>query len=349
MQVDVEAFLRSGALISLDSSRYLIAYGTPHWKTFTEIDPIRPAFYFPDFFLHMQEPWVQYPVHIYLTKTKKWTSPICIPSPVSWNAPSESAFRTCFQDLQRQFKQQRLKKGVAYTFLTAAETIAKERLLCSLEHALQRWQQGGGHLYGFWQQEGGMLGLTPECLFQYDAKHSHLSTMALAGTCAKDSQELFKDSKIRHEHQLVVEGICQSLEAIGIPRIGEQQVMELPRLCHLLTPIEVQVRQSISFEALVHLLHPTAAVGAFPKAEGEEWLHHWDQLMPRGRYGAPVGLMDPGSQKQTCLVAIRQIQWNHKEIRMGAGCGIVPQSQCDQEWKEIQLKIQAIKEHLGLL
>jgi menaquinone-specific isochorismate synthase len=47
-------------------------------------------------------------------------------------------------------------------------------------------------------------------------------------------------------------------------------------------------------------------------------------------------------------VAIRNAQWFEGSIHIGAGCGIVPQSLLKNEWKEIQLKMQSIKNILGL-
>jgi menaquinone-specific isochorismate synthase len=42
------------------------------------------------------------------------------------------------------------------------------------------------------------------------------------------------------------------------------------------------------------------------------------------------------------------MQWDEKEIHIGAGCGLVAESQCTREWAEIKLKLQAIKEMLAL-
>ena len=66
------------------------------------------------------------------------------------------------------------------------------------------------------------------------------------------------------------------------------------------------------------------------------------------RYGAPVGYIEEGGKDSRCLVAIRNMQWKDNWIGLGAGCGIVPESRLDLEWEELQLKIQSIKEILGL-
>ena len=82
-----------------------------------------------------------------------------------------------------------------------------------------------------------MLGASPEILFKYsDSKNGKLETIACAGTTdKKDTQQFFRDAKESEEHQLVVDGIKQSLMSFGNVKIGERQILELPKLSHLVT------------------------------------------------------------------------------------------------------------------
>ncbi|HEY4831978.1 MAG TPA: chorismate-binding protein, partial [Waddliaceae bacterium] len=97
------------------------------------------------------------------------------------------------------------------------------------------------------------------------------------------------------------------------------------------------------FIEVVEMLHPTPALGAFPRILGKTWLMDYQTKMNRGRYGAPVGYYYPSKEEGECFVAIRNVQWVGPEAQIGAGCGIVAQSVFEQEWDEIQLKIQSIK------
>ena len=99
-------------------------------------------------------------------------------------------------------------------------------------------------------------------------------------------------------------------------------------------PIEVILEQPIDFKAATTALHPTPALGAFPKEAGFTWLENYNQQMPRGRYGAPVGCLL--NNQATCIVAIRNVQWKGSQAKIGAGCGIVKESVLENEWNEIR-------------
>lgn len=196
-----------------------------------------------------------------------------------------------------------------------------------------------------------MLGGTPELLFNmdHDGEKMTISTMACAATCSKDEVEGFAtDSKMLDEHNFVVQGILESLSPFGEVRKEKIQILELPTLCHFLTPMVVETEKNLEFEPLVRSLHPTPALGAYPKKQGMKWLAEYQNKIDRGRYGAPVGYYRPDTGKAACYVAIRNAQWSHDEIKIGAGCGVVPQSALESEWAEIQLKIQSIKDILAL-
>lgn len=108
---------------------------------------------------------------------------------------------------------------------------------------------------------------------------------------------------------------------------------------HLMTPITLF--GAVGFQQLTEALHPTPALGAYPKGAGKSWLMHYQTILPRGRFGAPVGywLEDRGGAH----VAIRNLQWSENRMRIGAGCGVVLESEEDKEWNELNLKIESIK------
>lgn len=229
--------------------------------------------------------------------------------------------------------------------------MGQDQLRSSLLSLLQYAKSQPVHSYGFWENGHGMLGATPELLFSLgEIKRHTLITMACAGTRGLRSQpgSFMDDPKEVHEHQLVVDGIMESLAPFGKVTIGSMRVLHLPKLSHLLTPIEVELKQDADFNAIVKALHPTPALGAFPRKEGLEWLKSYQKQIDRKRYGAPVGYTRGNTNEAGCYVAIRNAQWNPEEIVIGAGCGVVKESLLDREWDEVKLKIQAIKEMLSL-
>jgi menaquinone-specific isochorismate synthase len=121
--------------------------------------------------------------------------------------------------------------------------------------------------------------------------------------------------------------------------------LRLKTLTHLRTPIQLELTQTADTAALVKALHPTPALGAFPKEEGVEWLKAFDSRTPRKHYGAPLGCCYGNSI--SIVVAIRNVQWTPNGLAIGAGCGVIAESKQEREWNEIQLKTEAIFETLG--
>ncbi|MCE2981961.1 MAG: chorismate-binding protein [Parachlamydia sp.] len=132
----------------------------------------------------------------------------------------------------------------------------------------------------------------------------------------------------------------------GTLAIRNQEVICLPKLCHLKTPIELSLHQPFQFEAIAKHLHPTPALGVFPKIEGWAWLKKYDRGFNRKNFGAPVGYKHEGTS--ACFAGIRQVQWSLTGMRIGAGCGVVRESVCEREWDEIMLKINAVRKCLDL-
>lgn len=196
--------------------------------------------------------------------------------------------------------------------------------------------------YGFEFAGEGLSGVTPEILFS--ARAGVLRTMALAGTGRCDGPPLLDDHKECWEHQLVVEHISSQLHAWGVAQVGPTQEKTFGRLKHLQTSIEIKLQREPDFMALVQALHPTAALGGFPRRPALDWLER--QEFARGRFGAPFGYVD--GDEMCCVVAIRGLQWSAARARLWVGCGVVEGSDAEREWQELQLKREATARSLGI-
>lgn len=342
----------SGALMSLNKETLLIGYGScQRAQSRQELDPSRPIFYLSDFFLQDRFPWLQYAQwkEISIKEIQKESTFSYSKSSLEWHLSHQEIFQKSFAELKHHFSLQKLKKAVMYTFAYCLEKMSLQQLKYSIAQALKSIQTHDGYLYGYWNAQKGVLGVTPEILFKCH-QTGQLETMALAGTSPYSTCQVkfIQDHKELQEHQLVVEGIKESLASFGTVQTGELQVLSLATLNHLMTPIKATLFKPVDFEKLVKALHPTPALGAFPKQEGRDWLQQYQQLVNRGYYGAPIGVITPYSKFVKCLVAIRNVQWSEKGMSIGAGCGIIPDSQYEKEWKEIQLKIEATRSLLAL-
>ena len=120
----------------------------------------------------------------------------------------------------------------------------------------------------------------------------------------------------------------------------------MPTLKHLFTPIQVELTEKVSPEYLIRTLHPTAALGGFPRAAAKTWLEAQPEAGIRGRFGAPFGYVD--DEAALILVAIRNIQRFDDKIWLGSGCGVVEGSQPEKEWEELKLKRHSVREMLGM-
>lgn len=348
----IHQFLRSGALFAPSADRLIVGWGERQWHA-AQPPLSEHSFYFPDYFLKESTPWMTHQFHAILTLGELKS---LLPRPennqkkVDWIDPQIGQFQAVFRKLQPLFVAKKLKKAVPYLFASSPYQIQQDQLALVLASALSYAQLHPIHLYGFWDCSdcpSGLLGATPEVLFKYTGAEKRLSTMACAGTMplSMNAIEMLNDSKMLHEHRCVVDGIVDALSGFGTAEVGEMELRHFGALAHLVTPIELNHCHA-SFNSLLKALHPTAAVGALPKQLGWEWLLDYQTKVPRQRYGAPVGYIHQNDAH--CLVGIRNLQWNKDGVQLGVGCGVVPESQCELEWEELNLKLRTIKGIFGI-
>lgn len=355
---DIEAWLypwlNQGALFSTGTTGQLIlGWGKAYWHRHP--DRSSTWFYFPDYFLQDGVPWVhyEYTATVAAEALVHQLAALALESssPIRWQRPSRQVFAEGFDALQRHFHAHTLDKVVLYVFSKSTDLLTRPHLKQALLSLLKYIQSAPAFVYGFWDASQGMLGATPELLFRVTgARPLELQTMALAGTQKTDalSCNMLQDPKLQHEHQVVVEDMVARLASFGKAIVGHMQVLTLPLLSHLYTPINIALSEAPDFSSFVTALHPTPALGGFPRAPAAAWLAAYDGILPRGRFGAPVGFIDPHSKQMLCYVAIRNMMWNPSGLMIGAGCGIVAESQLEKEWAEIQLKTESIMKFLNL-
>ncbi len=345
---ELETFISSGAVFGTAADSLTIGWGEQLW-TATPSKNHPSSFYFPDFFLKHETPWLSFEHQIKLTPKELLSilpSAIAKDPSIQWKTHSKSLFFRSIKQLKQAFAEGILVKAVPYVIDEAPVSMSAAQLTKSLSSALNYTCNHPGHIYGFWNSSQGLLGVTPEILFSLKQaeKKWTLQSMALAGT-AKDPEQI-ASAKNLHEHAIVVEGISSTLSHFGCVEIGPQQILQLPGLSHLMTLLTLQTDAPPSFIYLVQALHPSPALGAFPKAPGDQWLENYAKLIERQRYGAPIALLDKGTVK--CCVGIRSVQWISSKLFIGAGCGVIKTSNPQEEWSEIEMKLHAIKELLAL-
>ena len=200
--------------------------------------------------------------------------------------------------------------------------------------------------YAWFEGDRGFAGATPEVLFSL--QDNRLQTMALAGTAKREERAVFAvDEKEIREHEYVAQSLVAKLGDLGRVTCGERTILDLGALVHFLTPIEVELNETYGPGEWIRRLHPTPALGPLPRTPGTlAQLIAWRQRLGcPDEFGAPFGVWDEG--RFDAVVAIRGIWWEGDRLRLPAGCGVIEASRLVNEWRELRLKREAVKEALG--
>lgn len=352
LKKDIKSWLKSGTIFSLkDQDKLLIGWGKRTWLKSPQPISQQSSFYFPDFFLEEDRPWFQHENTRVMSKQDLLDGLNQFKQTKNnfqhqWNNSYRPLFDTTFNILKKKFAENELKKAVPFVFETSQKTMCLNQLQHSLAHLMKN-APANSYIYGFWDNTQGILGATPELLFR--SNDLIFETMACAGTTTLEKADsLLHSAKELEEHRLVVDGMTQSLSPFGNIQVGKLHVLRLKHLAHLVTSINIDLFKQSTFDEIVTALHPTPALGAFPKKKGHAWLLDYQKQINRRRFGAPVGFITDDAKIQGCYVAIRNVQWDNEGMFLGAGCGMTSQSIRDKEWAEINLKLKAVKEMLAL-
>lgn len=189
------------------------------------------------------------------------------------------------------------------------------------------------------------LGASPECLFSRN--RLRLRSEALAGTRRRDTvededlvleQALLVDEKERREHKIVVDVIKNTLSTLCSRIVVAQapSIVKLSHCQHLITPIEGELLPGMGDEQLLTTLHPTPAVGGKPADAAVRWILEKEPF-ERGIYASPVGWV--GNEASEFCVGIRSGLALDTSLVLYAGAGIVPGSDPEEEWRELDSKM----------
>ena len=216
---------------------------------------------------------------------------------------------------------------------------------------LRRLAAKYGECYVFAVDRGGhcFLGATPErlvCQAGDRVLATCLAGTARRGTTPTEDAELgaalLASSKNREEHAVVARMLAEALGAVcsDLQMPAAPVLLRLPNLQHLYTPIQGRLRPGVGLLDLVARLHPTPAVGGFPRATALAQIRARED-MDRGWYAGPVGWLDAQGDGEFA-VALRSALLNSATAQAFAGCGIMGDSDPDAEYAETQIKLRPI-------
>ncbi|MEW5323440.1 isochorismate synthase [Geobacillus thermoleovorans] len=219
-----------------------------------------------------------------------------------------------------------------------------------------REQQPFAYLFAFEQDGRCFIGASPEQLVQKEGETCR--SVCLAGSvrrgAAMEEDErlgawLQADRKNGEEHEFVVQmigrlfsSVCETVEMPPAP-----QLLKLPHIQHLCTPVVGRGCRERSVLRLVEMMHPTPALGGTPRDRALEVIRSLEPL-DRGWYAAPIGWVDSEGDGEWA-VAIRSALLAGNEAVLFAGCGIVADSDPNSEYEETNVKMAPMLSALGVM
>ena len=204
-----------------------------------------------------------------------------------------------------------------------------------------------------WQPGRRVLSFSPELFFRIehvDARRGgrRIVTRPMKGTARRGrttredraiAEWLRNDAKNRSENLMIVDLVRNDLGRVA--RTGSVRVENLfaveryATLWQMTSTISAELRPEVGFRDIFRALFPCGSVTGAPKVRAMQLIAELEGS-PRGVYTGAIGFFSP---RQTVFnVAIRTLELDGERGRMGAGSGIVIDSDPAEEYRECLLK-----------
>ena len=271
-------------------------------------------------------------------------NPAALPKPISrTDVPDVRGWRRSIARALAAFSEGRLGKVV---LARRAELVFAEGVDAALlGESLEAATPGCFHFYAAPEDGVAFVGASPERLFRREGRV--VESEAVAGTRPRGASEaddaelrdeLLNSEKDKAEHDHVRVGIGETLGPLCDELEIEAGVseMKLARRRHLVSRVRGTLREGVTDAEVLRALHPTPAVGGYPRAEALQEIRALEPF-DRGWYAGPVGWIGSGASE--FAVGIRSGLVRENRVALFSGAGIVAGSVPENEWAEIEQKI----------
>lgn len=198
------------------------------------------------------------------------------------------------------------------------------------------------------------VGASPERLYRREGRL--VASEAVAGTRPRGASsgdddnlrdELLGSEKDRAEHGFVRVGIGEALGPLSEELEVEEDVSEMKTTSrrHLVSRVRSRLREGVTDAEVLGALHPTPAVGGYPNERALEDIRALEPF-DRGWWAGPVGWV--GADAAEFAVGIRSGLVRGRRLALFSGAGIVAGSRPEEEWAEIEQKIEDFTGAFGL-
>jgi menaquinone-specific isochorismate synthase len=259
----------------------------------------------------------------------------CLPDKEQWQLHVSSVLSS--------IAEKKLDKVVLAEEITkiCASPIEAVRLLAYLKEQIQL----AYHFYLQFDESKAFLGASPERL--YSRVKSRIQTEAQAGTRIRGvdledderlAVELRGSKKDRLEQGYVldeIEGILQIL-CSNYTIVNHREIVKFSHVQHLRSRLSGILKESVNDAQILKMLHPTSAVCGLPKQLSLQKIQEFETF-DRGYYAGAIGYLSGTSSE--FAVGIRSALIHENQLFAYAGAGIVKGSKAEEEWQEIQNKM----------
>jgi menaquinone-specific isochorismate synthase len=276
-----------------------------------------------------------------------------LPAPISrTDGPGREGWRRNIERALAAFSEGRLDKVV---LARRTEFVFPQEVdVALLAESLKDATPGCFHLYVEPEEGVAFVSASPERLFRREGRA--IESEAVAGTRPRGASEaddaelrdeLLRSQKERAEHKHVRVGIAETLGPLCDELEVEERVseMKLARRRHLISTVRGVLREGVGDVEVLRALHPTAAVGGYPRVDALEEIRALEPF-DRGWYAGAVGWI--GADASEFAVGIRSGLVRGNRLALFSGAGIVAGSVPESEWAEIEQKIGDFTRMFGL-
>ncbi len=185
------------------------------------------------------------------------------------------------------------------------------------------------------------MGAFSELLGKFDKENSAFKTMALAGTLPVDEEWTTKE---KEEQKPVADFIISVLNRYGNDVIVSETYNHISgNIKHLRTDFITKINES-DLENVISELHPTPAVCGVPTKYCQKAILDFEKH-DRSFYSGYIRINLENSTR--FFVNLRCAQFTKDSVLMYVGGGITAESSATKEWRETELKSQAISRNLA--
>jgi isochorismate synthase len=192
-------------------------------------------------------------------------------------------------------------------------------------------------------------GASPELLIRRTGTHAYSQPMA--GSVARGASDvdderlarLLRDSKKDAiEHSVVSKFVVEALRPFArAVRADAPEVVRFTNIQHLATSVTADlIEPAADALELAAALHPTPAVGGWPRAAADTLIEELEE-MERGWYAGAVGWIDGRGDGEFAVALRCGLLWEDG-ARLYAGVGVMPDSDAARELEETELKFKAL-------